>query len=59
MASEPFSLFDIQTDDQRVSIRSEPLRNDSKMVANFEIEWGNYIKFRLYTDHVEGPDFSA
>ena len=48
MASGPFSLFDAHTDDQRVSIRSELLRDDYRMVAYFEAEVGNFIEFTVH-----------
>ena len=54
MASGPFSLVDIQTDDQRVSIRSELLQSDPySTIAYFETGLGDHIKLGIHRRHEE------
>ena len=59
MASGAFSLIDFRTDDQRVSIRSELLRDDFRMVAYFEAKVGDIIKFKVHLCRQETSNYTT
>ena len=62
MDSDTFTLVGIRTDDQRVSsIQGELklLRGDSRTAAQFEIEVGSYIKFRLHIRRERCDEFHS
>ena len=59
VASGPFKLRGFHTDDQRVTINSEVLRDDHRTVGYLEAEVGNTIGLRLHMRRWEHPGFSS
>ena len=58
MASGGCSLIDFRTDDQRVYIRSELLRDDFGMVAYFEAKVGDIINFEVHLYRQETSSYT-
>ena len=58
-ASGPFKLCMVHTSDERVSIRNELLRDDSRMLAYIEAEVGNFIELKIHMRREEHSHFTS
>ena len=55
VASGPFKLGGIRTDDGRVSVNREVLRDDHRTVSYLEAEVGDFIELRLHMAQGDHP----